>query len=100
MYEPVETITLTGFDPEGEPEIRRMNDGSLLVVFNLMPPSWGEDNPEPFDDFDRQLEQAVGTPVIWEDREYFRIARPGPDTIDLIRRFLEDYRATRSSGTA
>jgi hypothetical protein len=92
MYEPVGTITLAGFDPEGEPEIWKMNDGSLLVVFNLMPPSWADDNPDPFDDFDRQLEQAAGAPVTWEDREYFRIARPGPDTVERVRRFLEGYR--------
>jgi hypothetical protein len=38
MDEVVRTITLTGFEPEGEPQVRVMDDGSLLVVFNFMPP--------------------------------------------------------------
>ena len=92
MDETVPSVSLSGFDPEGEPEIRVMSDGRLLVVFNLMPPSWAEDNPESFDDFDQQLEEAAGVPVVWEDRELFRIERPVSDTLERIRRFLEGYR--------
>src|SRR5437762_1292764 len=92
MNDPVQVIPLAGFDPEGEPEIRVMPDGSWYVVFNFMPPSWAEDAPRPFGDFDRQLAQAVGLPVVWEDREFFRIERPGKDTVERIRRFLETYR--------
>lgn len=92
MDEPVDIVSLTGFDPEGEPEIRKMADGSLYVVFNFMPPSWAEDDPEPFDDFDKQLSKAVGLPVEWEDRESFRIDRPTKDTVERIRRFLGAYK--------
>jgi hypothetical protein len=91
MGEPVEVIPLAGFDPEGEPEIRLMADGSLYVVFNFMPPSWAEDDPDPFDDFDRKFAQAVGVPVDWQDREFFRIERPAADTVRRIRKFLESY---------
>jgi hypothetical protein len=42
MNEPIEIIPFTGFDPEGEPEIRVMADGSWELVFNFMPPSWVE----------------------------------------------------------
>jgi hypothetical protein len=42
MDEPIEIIPLTGFDPEGEPEIRVMADGSWELVFNFMPPPWVE----------------------------------------------------------
>ena len=87
MNQPVNMIAVSGFDPEGEPEIRVMADGGLYVVFNFMPPSWAEDNPDPFDDFDRQLSQAIGLPVEWEDREFFRVGRPAPDTVERIRRF-------------
>ena len=66
-------------------------DGSLHVVFNFMPPSWAEDNPTPFDDFDQQLSRAVGLPVQWEDREVFRIERPAGDTVARIRQFLGSY---------
>ena len=96
MDEPVEVIPLAGFDPDGEPEVRVIRDGTLYVVFNFMPPSWAEDDPDPFDDFDRQLSRAVGIPVVWEDREFFRIDRPAADTIGRIRSFLEAYPRTES----
>jgi hypothetical protein len=89
---PVDVISLAGFDPEGEPEIRLMANGSLYVVFNFMPPSWAEDDPDLFDDFDRQLAQATGLQVAWEDREFFRIERPTEDTIERVRQFLQSYR--------
>jgi hypothetical protein len=48
MDEPVEVVRLVGFDPDGEPQERRMADGSLYVTFEFMPPSWAEDVPERF----------------------------------------------------
>src|SRR5262245_12738172 len=86
-------IPLSGFDPEGEPVIRVMGDGSLYLVFNLMPPSFvpDEDGLGPFADFDKQLERAAGVPVEWEDREIFLIRQPGPLTIERIRQFVETY---------
>jgi hypothetical protein len=64
----------------------------LLVVFNFMPPSWAEDEGDlgPFEDFDRQMERAIGVPVAWEE--------PGglwsgpPDTIGRLCTFIEGYR--------
>ena len=92
MGDPVEVIPLTGFDPLGEPQIRVMANGSFVVVFNFMPPSWAEDDPDRFDDFDQQLGEAVGLPVEWADRESFRIAQPGKDTIQRVRQFLTGYK--------
>lgn len=92
MDEPVAVIPLAGFDPDGEPEVRVMADGSLSVVFNFMPPSWAEDAPERFDDFDRQLAAAVGVPVEWEDREFFRVPHPAANTVERVREFLASYR--------
>lgn len=91
MDTPVNVIPLSGFDPDGEPEIRIMADGSLYVVFEFMPPSWAEDDPDSFDDFDQQLGNEVGLPVEWEDREFFRIERPAKDSVERIRRFLAAY---------
>ncbi len=91
MDEPIEVIPLTGFDPDGEPEVRRMADGCLYIVFEFMPPSWAEDEPERFDDFDQQLAAAVGLPVEWEDREFFRVAQPAADTVERVRAFLASY---------
>jgi hypothetical protein len=96
MDEPVETIPLLGFDPDGDPEILRRADGGLWLVFNFMPPSWIPEC-EYVDlgrchDFDRRLEAAIGTPVVWEDRESFLIQRPQPDTVERIERFLAAFR--------
>lgn len=88
----VKTITVTGFDPDGEPKIRVMSDGSLSLMFEFMPPSWGEADQKSFEDFDKQLERALGVTVFWEDREFFRIAKPANDTVEKARVFLEGYR--------
>jgi hypothetical protein len=87
-------IELKGFDSAGEPLIRLMADGSVYIVFNFMPLSWVPDEQGlgPFEDFDKQLERAAGVPVEWEDREYFLIRQPMSDTVQRIRKFLEDYR--------
>ncbi len=91
------TITLKGFDPAGEPEIRLLHDGTLYVVFNFMPPSFcDKNNLGGFDNFDRQLEEAVGVPVVWEDRELLCIAKSEPDTIARLQRFIQDYRKTHT----
>jgi hypothetical protein len=91
MEEPVEVIRLTGFDPQGEPQLRVFADGSLFVVFEFMPPSWAEDAPERFDDFDRQLAVAIGVPVVWDDREVFVVAKPAADTVERLHSFLGSY---------
>lgn len=94
MDEPVEVISLSGFDPDGEPEIRRMADGSLDLVFNFMPPSWADDMSELFDDFDQRLAAAIGVPVEWVDREFFHISRPAPDTVERVQAFLSSLPST------
>ena len=99
METPIDVILLPGFDPDGDPEIRRTATGRLWLVFNFMPPSWvAESDMDPCDDFDRQLEAAIGVPVVWEDREFFRIDTPQPDTIDRIKQFLADFRAQHDQG--
>ncbi len=92
MDEAIETIMLEGFDSEGGPEIRIVNNGSLELVFNFMPPTWAEEHPEAFDDFDLQLSEVLDLEVLWEDRELFLIEEPSDDTVERIREFLEHYR--------
>ena len=91
MQKPTKIIPLTGFDFDGEPEIRVMPDGSLYLVFNFMPPTWAEDEPEPFDTFDQKLQQAIGVPVVWEDREFFLIQNPRADTVERVTTFLKTF---------
>ena len=84
MHEPVKTIPIPGFDPHGDPEIRLMDDGSMYLVFNFMPPSWAGDDPAWFDTFDKMLQQALGVDVLWEDREFFLIRSPLAGTEERI----------------
>ena len=91
MQQPTKIIPLTGFDSDGEPEIRVMPDGSLYLAFNFMPPTWAEGEPEPFDTFDEKLQQAIGVPVLWEDRELFLIQNPAHDTVERITTFLKTF---------
>ena len=88
------TIPIIGFDPNGEPEINVQPDGSLHLMFNFMPPSFVEDPSDlgVFDDLDKPLSKAAGVNVSWEDREFFLISKPKPDTAVKIRAFLENYR--------
>lgn len=102
MSEPVHVETLEGFDPYGDPELRRVEDGGLALVFNFMPPSWVPEG-EYADlgrcrDFGAQLEQAIGSRVIWDDREVFLIPEPEDDTPARIRAFLDRFRREHEPG--
>jgi hypothetical protein len=94
MAELVNTIELSGFDSGGEPEIRMMSDGSAELWFNFMPPSFvdDEEDEEAYDDFDQQLQAAIGVTVVWEDREVFIIAKPAADTIARLTSFIQNYK--------
>ena len=50
----VRTVELSGFDSQGDPEIRVLADGKLYVVFNFMPPSDFEERDDfgPYSDFE------------------------------------------------
>lgn len=88
----VKTIAVNGFDPGGEPEIREMSNGTMMVIFNFMPPSYAQDEELDYADFDEQLERAIGVPVRRDDRELFLIQKPRPDTAQKLKSFLEAYR--------
>jgi hypothetical protein len=100
----VETIPLHRFEsaPTNDPEIRRMSDGSLLVVFNCMPPCStpdARDGPPAlgtYEHFDSEMQRAIGVDVVWEDREFFRISKPKADTVDKLREFVAGYHARKS----
>jgi hypothetical protein len=92
----IETIPLEGFDPLGDPELRRERSGNLWLVFNFMPPSWvPQAEYKGFGrcaNFGKELQDAIGSPVLWDDREFFLIEQPGADCIDRIRRFLSEFK--------
>lgn len=89
----VKTIVVSGFDPAGEPEIRQMSDGTLVAIFNFMPPSYAQDEELEYADFDEQLQRAIGVPIRRDDRELFVIPKPQGDTIAKLTAFLAGYRA-------
>jgi hypothetical protein len=95
VEEGIEEYPLSGFDPAGEPVVRRTAAGRLWLCMQLVPPSWvpdekrtGRDGLGAWADFDRQLARAIRVPVVWEDREWFRIDQPREDTVALIHQFL------------
>ncbi|MBK7342411.1 MAG: hypothetical protein IPJ06_04425 [Saprospiraceae bacterium] len=85
---------VVGFDPREIREVRINEEGELEIVFEFMPPlnEDGEENDDPiFEQFDEVLSKALGVEVLWDDREFFRIVHPQPDTkgkaIDFLNRF-------------
>jgi len=91
---------LTGFDPSGEPMVRWAATGRLWLCVEFFPPLWvpEEERAGPVSlgawaDFDQRLARAIGVPVVWEDREWFRIDHPREDTVSAIQRFLLAERA-------
>ena len=94
-HDVVRTIKLSGFDPDGEPEIRVFANGNMHVVFNFMPPSFAPEDGElgQYANFDKEMSRAIGLPVLWEDREFFYIKDSRPETIEKIRKFVAGYHA-------
>jgi hypothetical protein len=96
-----EILRVPGFDPEGEAVIRRMPDGSLWLILNSLPPANAADGEEElFNQFAQHLQEALGVPVIQDDRERFVVPAPQEDTPERIAQFLTTCRQERSSATA
>jgi hypothetical protein len=75
-----------GFDKNGKPSGKFLEDGNYELMFEFMPPDDEDDNPVDhpvFDNFDSYLEQQVGCKVIWDDRERFIFIDP-PKNIEVI----------------
>jgi len=94
------TIPLAGFDPDAEPIVREMRDGSLLLIVGCLPPLVAENDASKAQQFDMnafgaELEKAVGLPVLWDDREVFVVQRPEANTVERIRQFFGNYWKSR-----
>jgi hypothetical protein len=101
MAKVLRAVSVTGFDPDSEPTVQEMDDGSLEVWFEFMPPSdverTGPSYLGEFDRFDQEMAAAAGVPVVWEDREFFRIEAAPPGTLERVQAFLEGYRHRQRS---
>jgi hypothetical protein len=95
-YDELGSITVSGFDPEGEPEIRFLRNGSLNVMVEYMPPSYADGDMEDFEEFDKEMEEAIGTKVSWDDRESFFINDYDAETVERLRAFLATYRQKKA----
>ncbi len=89
----IEQIKVTGFDADGEPIINKWSDGSLWIHFQAMPPFFAEDNgtESEFETFELKVQDALGVPVVREDREVFVIRNPAPDTAEKAKSWLENF---------
>lgn len=94
----VEEIAVSGFDPDGEPVIKRWSDGAMWIHFEAMPPFFAEDNGTEgsFEDFETKIQNAIGVRVSREDREVFVIPNPQPDTAAKAKAWLESYHSAGS----
>ena len=79
-----EEIKVTGFDADGEPVIKKWSNGSLWIHFEAMPPFFAEDKgtESEFAKFETKVQDALGVPVVREDRDVFVIQNPTPDTAE------------------
>lgn len=93
----VEEIRIEGFDPEGEPVLKKWSDGSLWIHFEAMPPFFAEDagTEAEFEEFEAKLAEALGVLVRRDERELFVIPQPRPDTAAKAKAWLEGYRRGR-----
>ncbi|MBI1349236.1 hypothetical protein GC163_23450 [bacterium] len=89
----IEEIAVTGFDPDGEPVIKKWSDGKLWIHFEAMPPFFAEDQgtEQEFEDFEAKIQEALGVAVRRADREVFVIDQPEPDTAEKVKAWLEAY---------
>lgn len=94
----IEEITVNGFDPDGEPVIKKWSNGSLWIQFEAMPPFFAKDEgtENDFEEFETKIQDSLGVTVHRDDREVFVIKRPKPDTAEKVKAWLEAYRKSRS----
>ena len=89
------TVEIDSFDPDGRAWLTQEEDGSLSIAFEFMPPLSERAEPPDhlgrFRHFDREMADAIGADVFWEDREVFRIKSPAPDTTQRLREFARTY---------
>ena len=90
----IEEIAVSGFDPDGEPVIKKWSDGTLSIHFEAMPPFFAEDDgtENEFEEFELKIQDAIGVAVLRDDREVFVIRQPTPDTAEKAKVWLQAYR--------
>lgn len=88
------TIEVSGFDKDGEPEIKIFEDGHIEIMFNFMPPLNGKaevEEDEYWDSFDKELSKHLNVEVERDDRELFIIPKPKKSTVEKLKLYLESF---------
>jgi hypothetical protein len=89
-----QTLSLKGFDPNGEPKIRIMVNGSIYVAFSAMPPLNKKRQPlnlPEFEDFSTALQNAANVTVECQSHNCFFIPYPEKDTAQQLRYYLNTF---------
>lgn len=85
-------IPVNGFDKDGEPEVKKFDDGHIEIMFNFMPPlnrqSEAKDSAY-WDSFEKTLSTHLGVEVDRDDRELFIITKPKKSTAEKLKLYLE-----------
>jgi hypothetical protein len=92
--EDYKTITVKGFDIDGEPEIKVFEDGHIEILFNFMPPLNGKTAVEDeafWDSFENVLATHLSVQVLRDDRELFIIPKTKKSTVKKLELYLESY---------
>ncbi|NNE00285.1 MAG: hypothetical protein HKN47_23450 [Pirellulaceae bacterium] len=94
----VEEVSVSGFDSDSEPVIKKWSDGTLSIVFEAMPPFFAEEDgtESDFESFDVVIQDVLGVSVSRQDREVFVIDNPDPDTAAKAKAWLETFHDQRS----
>ena len=89
------TTAVSGFDPDGEPVIYNMEDGTVRVVFYNLPPENHEDlKPINLGEFSKEFVTKIGLGMSHDDRDIFHIPKPNDNTVTDVKAYLESYRGS------
>lgn len=74
-----EIIKIQGFDKDGEPEIKKFQDGHIELQFNFMPPLNGKadtEDSEFWDNFEQTLQSHLNVNVLRFAKGGVKISKP------------------------
>lgn len=87
---PLGEMRLSGFDEAGEPLIRFQRNGSFLILFQAMPPSWHR-GPEEFEPIERRMAERIGIAIERPRPALMMVPTPQPGQLWAIVDFLQNY---------
>lgn len=84
--------TASGFDPDAEPVLRRMRDGSLRLVFCSLPPARHRLGSRfDLEHFGESVIGEAGPEIAWDDRDVFLLPYATEAQLRAVLRYVEAY---------